>query len=290
MEEQDNPQVGADATGTEGQTQDTTLLGQEQTAAPVAQETTETDWRASLPDDLKSAKSLQSIKSVEDLAKGFVNAQSVIGRRFEDLTDDQKRDYYSTMGRPEDASGYELQNPEGLEVDKDMMDWYRSKAHEYGLPKEAAEKLYQDYVSKEMEGGAKLQELQAIQMKEQVDQLKKDFGPAFNERVTLANRALKEFGGEEAVAAIAQSGLANHPALVKLLANAGETLAEGKFTSGSSTGKFGMTSEEATRQIDSLRRDPEFMKHYANPASPKHKEAAEKLQDFYKIKVNASTQ
>ena len=125
-----------------------------------------------------------------------------------------------------------------------------------------------------------------IHQEEQASQLKKDFGPAFDERVTLANRALKEFGGDDAVNAIAEAGLQNNPVLVKLLANAGELLAEGSFTSGQQAGKFGMTSEEATQQISKLRSDPEFMKHYTNAGSSSHRNAAAQLEDLYKIKTN----
>lgn len=291
MSDIDNPEVEATAAATEGQVQDNLLTGQQTSAETSAENTaqeTANDWRASLPDDLKSAKSLQSIKSVEDLAKGFVNAQSVIGRRFEDLTPEQVKEYYSTLGTPESPDGYELKAPEGAQVNPELESWYKEKAHEYGIPKESAEKLFNDYIELENSQLGEMQQLSELKAQENIEQLKKDFGPAFDERVTLANRALKEFGGDEAVQAINELGLGSHPTLVKLLANAGETLSEGKFTSGSSTGKFGMTSEEASSQIDTLRRDPEFMKHYADSTSPKNAEARKKLEGLYQIKVNAT--
>ena len=90
MSDVDNPEVEAVAAATEGQSQGALLGGgaEAQPTGVAAEEVVEatTDWKSTLPDDLKSAKSLASIKSVEDLAKGFVNAQGVIGRRFEDLS------------------------------------------------------------------------------------------------------------------------------------------------------------------------------------------------------------
>ena len=290
MTEVDNPEVGSENPGTEGQDQATNLLDGSTQAADtqVAAPQTDTSWKDALSDDLKSAKSMASINSVEDLAKGFVNAQSVIGRRFEDLTPEQRSQYYSDQGRPQAAEGYELETPEGLQVDPAVSDWYKNAAFERGLDNETASGLYNDYLQMEAEKVAQEDQLKQIQADNDFKQLKQDFGPAFDERVTLANRALTEFGGDEAVQKLAEAGLSNNPTVVKMLANAGMMLAEGKFTEGSSTGKFGMTSEEATQKINQLRSDPEFMKHYANPASSKHKSAAGQLEDLYKIKVNSA--
>ena len=37
------------------------------------------DWRASLPEDIRGAKALESVKDVDSLAKQFLDAQSHIG-------------------------------------------------------------------------------------------------------------------------------------------------------------------------------------------------------------------
>lgn len=287
MTDQDNQEV-ADAT-TSGQSQDQSILAGGEPAEQGASQTTETSWKDSLPAELKSAKSLGTINTIEDLAKSYVNSQSVIGRRFEDLTPEQLDHYYKTQGRPETPDGYDLSVPEELaaNIDPDLQDFYKQKAHEFGLNSEQAAGLYAQVAQFEAEKQAQAEELKQIELKEQADQLKKDFGPAFDERVELANRALNELGGEEAIAAIEELGAINNPALVKLLANAGELISEGKLSGAKTTGKFGMTSEEANQKITDLRKDPEFMKHYTNPASSRHAEAKKQFEDLYKIKVNS---
>ena len=40
---------------------------------------TNTDWKASLSDDLKADKSLENIKDIESLAKSYVHAQKMVG-------------------------------------------------------------------------------------------------------------------------------------------------------------------------------------------------------------------
>lgn len=243
------------------------------------------DWRDSLPADLKGAKSLASIKSVEDLAKGYVNAQSVIGKRFEDLTPEQLNLYYNKMGRPEKIEDYGIKAP--TDADPMLTDWYLKTAHEIGLPKEMASKMFEKYSELLTEQTNNAKASVQVQMDKDFKQLKADFGPEFESRCELANRALTEFGGEELVNTLAQYGLQNSPVLVKAFAKAGMMLAEGKFVEGNSTGKFGTTAEEAANQIAALRKDPEFMKHYMNAGSSKHKEAVEKIEKLYEIKSYA---
>jgi len=292
MSDVDNQEAGAqEETTTEGQDQG--ILGANKSEQVTEQDQnteqgdSKQDWKSSLPEDIKAAKSLQSIKSVEDLAKGYVNAQGVIGRRFEDLSDEQIEQYYSAMGKPETKDDYSLDIPDGFELPDELETWFRDTAFDMGMSKEAAEGLFNSYVEMETGNLQQAQQLQEIHIEEQAKQLKKDFGPAYDERVELANRALTQFGGDETIQAIQEAGLANFPPLVKLLANAGEMLAEGKFTEGANKGKFGMTSEEASDQIQKLRTDPQFMAQFSDSSAPKHKEATQKMENLYKIKVNA---
>lgn len=269
-----------------GQTQDKSILkgstGENKGAGNEGNTNTAADWRDTLPADLKTAKSLASIKSVEDLAKGYVNAQSVIGKRFEDLTPEQLGLYYNKMGRPEKPEGYEIKPPAG--ADESLTNWFTKTAHDIGLPKEMAGKLFEAYGGLLNEQSSLAIAAKEVEMENQFKQLKTEFGPAFDERTELANRALTEFGGDELVAALEKAGMQNHPALVKAFAKAGMMLAEGKFVGDNAGGKFGTTSEEAANQIAALRKDPDFMKHYNNQGSSKHKEAVARMEKLYEIK------
>ena len=53
----------------------------EVSAEPVAQPSEEVaNWRTELPDDIREHSSLSSIQDVGNLAKSYINAQSMIGR------------------------------------------------------------------------------------------------------------------------------------------------------------------------------------------------------------------
>lgn len=289
MSDEGNPQDAGNAT-TEGQSStgqdgNTNILDGQTTDQTIDTTSVDTaDWKSSLPDDIKTSKSLQSIKSVEDLAKSFVNAQSVIGRRFEDLDADQLDQYYNKLGRPEASDGYEFELPEN--ADSDLVDWFKKTAHDTGLSQKAASDLFNAYNNMAAESQQFQEGLAEAAAAEELKQLTKDFGPAFDERVEMANRALTTFGGDELVEVLEAKGLQNNPALVKAFAEAGKMLSEGKFVEGDTSGKFGMTSEEAGKQIEQLRTDREFMKHYTDPTSSKHGEAKGKMEGLYRIKSN----
>lgn len=284
MLEEDNQTVTETPVATEGQTQPTEtptesiLDGAEKLPS----------WKDSLPDDLKSAASLGTINSIEDLAKSYVNAQSTIGKRIENMTDEERLKYFPPQGRPETIDGYELSIPEGLEVKQELQDWFKQKSHDLNLPAEAATTLFKDYLEMTSETVREQSQLAEIKAQENVAELKRDFGPAYDERVAMANRALTQFGGDAAIEAIQQAGLQSNPAIVKMLAEAGKSLSEGKLVDSGNKGKFGVTSAEAGAKIAELRQDRDFMKAYTSPMDPGHGAAKQRMSDLYKIKSNSA--
>ncbi len=282
MSDIDNQSADAGST-TEGLDGTTVLSGEQKqaTAEPSAQQVA--DWKASLPDELKSAKSLQSINSVEDLVKSYVNAQSVIGKKVEDMTPEQLAAYSAKLGRPETPDGYQLELPEN--ADENLVGWFKNTAHELGLPAEQTGKLFSAYNNMVAEQTKALEIQQQSRMIDELKTLKQEFGPEFDKRTEFANRALEEFGGKELIDVINQSGLGNNPALVKAFAKAGMMLSEGNFVEGASSGKFGVTPADASARIDTLRKDPAFMAKYNNPASAGYQEALRTMEDLYKIKA-----
>lgn len=292
MSDNGNPQAASEGGAAEGQSQSDPVLGGTTNTAQSTETTQQTQTNdfqtllSTLPDDIKTAKSLESINNFEDLAKSYVNAQSFIGKKFEDLTPEQLNDVYGKLGRPESPEGYKFENTEN--DNPELSSWFSEAVFDIGLNQEQAATLREKY--NEFVGGLQKEQEGAIEnlMADQEKQLKQDFGPAYNERVELANRALSSYGGEELVEALKEAGMQNNPALVKAFAAIGMDMAEGKFVEGEGKGKFGMSSEEATQQIDALRKDEAFMKVFTDPTSSKHKQAIERMENLYKIKTRAS--
>jgi hypothetical protein len=133
-------------------------------------------------------------------------------------------------GAPEKYGDFKL--PEGVEVDKAMLEGFLPVAKELNLSQEQAQKLV-DFQSQYVAHAAKAQQEAWDTM--QADWVKaakadKDIGgPAFNDSVGFAAKAIKQFGTAELKAALDATGVGNHPEFIRVFAKIGKAMSEDKF-------------------------------------------------------------
>lgn len=131
--------------------------------------------------------------------------------------------------KKDDASDFELKTPEGVEVDAELLGSLKSVAKEHGIKPEAAQKLVDAYAARVQALG---QQHEAALQKQREDWLSavksdKDIGGAkFEQSKTFAQKALKEFAGEEFLDFANRTGIGNHPALFKAFVRIGKALSE----------------------------------------------------------------
>jgi hypothetical protein len=245
------------------------------------------DFRGSLSEDLRNDPSLADIKDINGLAKGYVHAQRMVGADKivmpgESSTPDDWNEFYNRLGRPEK---YELTKPElseGLSYDGAMEEKMLGIMHESGLTNAQANKLYNGYMEHVMNGNTDLMKGQAAQQTEWRDQLKRDFGMAYDQEIDVAKRAAIEFGGDEFLGWLDESGMGDNPMMVKMMAKIGKSMMEsGLEPTGDSTGFGVMTPDAARQEIGRLQRDPNFMKQYQDSEVDGHGVAIEKMQRLF---------
>lgn len=112
----------------------------------------------SVPEGYKDKGWAENIKSHDDLWNQLSNAQSMIGRKTvpdADAPDDQWNEFYKTLGRPDDPTGYELKNSfEGAPEDFDFTPFKEKAAtlsHKIGLTPRQAEQLWDGFIGMELE-------------------------------------------------------------------------------------------------------------------------------------------
>jgi len=189
------------------------------------------DWRSTIPEEIRGHKSLEHIQDVGALAKSYVNAQSMIGADKvaipgKHATDDDWGEVYRRLGRPDSPEGYELQNdmPEGVPAVENMLDGFRGAAHEAGLSPQQAQKLlgwYNGFLG-EMN---QTDEGQAEQARLDTElELKREYGAAYEDRLTNGNAVIQEFGAENISEIQLADGrlLGDHPEMIKMMVNIGE--------------------------------------------------------------------
>jgi len=231
------------------------------------------DWRDSISGDLRDRL---DVESLEDLAKGYVNAQQMIGSsiripgkdageadwnkfydRFKDIpgltryNPEDLSSLYEAAGRPKDIRGY---GQEGVS------EKFLEAALDAGLNRQQVEKLiaYQD--SEDIAD----QKMAEDQYNSSLNSLKSEWGLAFDRKIAEGQRAVAflEKMTPGLVDALDSTGAGNHPSMVRLFQQLGANLSEsGNTFAASSAASGGLTPYEAKQQISEIQNNPQHPYH-----------------------------
>ena len=235
--------------------------------APPTNDGAPQDWRTSLPEEMRSEKSFEKFKGVPDLAKSYVEIQKTMGNAIHMPKPDSKPEewdtFYSKMGRPESPDKYELKLPESGTVDEGLVKEFRTAAHQSGLQPRQAQGLL-DWFNKTQ--GDRMTAYTKT-MEDGVGKLKGEWGGKFDEKISVASRAVKELGGDELISLLEETGLGNHPTLVKFFAKLGESTMEDKIIVGDTSSDGQETKDAIQMKIAEIMNNP---KHPYNDARAPH--------------------
>jgi len=238
-------------------------------------------WTDNFADNAtKEHMALKGYDGPESLAAAYMNLEKSVGADKIVLptegSDLAEWDGWEKLGLPKEASGYELAAPEGFDqYDQGLSDWFKEAAHAAKMPASQAQRLHDAFVERMM--GSYTEQVAAAQQQQEANEaeLKKEYGTAFDKRVSAAKGALREFGSPEMTQKLDAAGLGSDPDFVRAFAKIGVALGKGpQFKDGNeSSGSFGTTPEMAKDQIAAIRNNPGLM----DKTHPEHKVLNEKL-------------
>lgn len=248
------------------------------------------EFLGQLPEELRGDPAFKDIKDLGGLAKSYVHAQRMVGMDKvaipgKDAKPEDWRAFYSRLGAPEAPDKYEFPQyepkTEGFTIDPEMQTQFAQQAHELGLSKAQAAKLF-DWYAQSSDGIAQ----QALEndmrfQQEAKTQLAKEWGNAYDQNVNFARAAAKEYGGEELINVLEETRLGDHPVILKALAKIGRALAEDPMHTSQSGQNFEMAPAEAQAKIAEKKGDKEFMAAYTDQSHPRHKYAVEEMSRLY---------
>lgn len=138
-------------------------------------------------------------------------------------------------GAPEQYEDFTA--PEGVKLDAEVAGEFKSLAKELNLPQDQAQKVADLGVKL----AQKWQAQQAAVLAEtaakwaQEAQTDAEFGgDKLPENLAVAKKALNDFGSEKLQTLLHESGLGNHPEVIRLLVNAGKAISEDRIVAGKS--------------------------------------------------------
>ena len=238
---------------------------------------------SSLPESLRNEPSLQTFTSVDNLAKSYVNAVKKIGGNPDHLVqlpqEGESRDnFYNQIGRPETPDGYNF----GTEPGDNRLDFFKDAVHKIGLTQDQATNMLQLYAAVENEQSKASDRANADFAVESQIELKREWGVDYDSKIDMAQRAFAQFATPEFSKIMDETGIGNHPELLKAFSKVGEAMGDDKLVVG--TGRaVGMSPQQAKEEIESLYRDKEFSKAYLDRTDPGHKDASSKMGGLFKV-------
>ena len=239
-------------------------------------------WMDSVPQGTFNERDtvvLKRFTDVPSLAKGYMNAFNLVARDKIPVPQNEQEfeEVYNRLGRPQDAKGYELKiNPEYPDTFHKQMegnqDWFKSIAHKHGLNKTQAQRMYSEYTDLVYKQQKAMNDKVQGEMVQALNTLKDEYGPAFDGKMVLANRAIDTVGGESLIKIFEESGLGRHPAVVKAFIKIGEML--GEETALDLDGPGGEANADLDAQIAEIQSDPAYL----DAKNPQQKILVAKLQ------------
>jgi len=232
------------------------------------------NWRDSLPDDVKSEKTiLDKYQDFPSAIKGLVNAQKMVGANkvaipSKDATQAELDAFYDAIGRPKSVKDYEWNTREELKdsIDSKMLESVAERFHKKGYSQAQVDEAYGVYQDMIIEGQAKLAQQQEQAVKDAETALKEKWGTAYDQRLHLANRMIAENAGENKDAILGAVG--NNPIVADFLANIAKKFMEHKVPMGDNLTDAGMTPAEADTAMKEkiAERASDSQMKYNNPA------------------------
>lgn len=136
--------------------------------------------------------------------------------------------------KPEGApEKYELAAPEGKEFSQEVLGAFSEAARELNLSNESAQKMLDKIGPAFAERQANAMEAARTQWVNDSRGDKEFGGDKLQENIATAKKALDKFGTPELVTLLNESGLGNHPEIIRAFYRAGMAISEDGFVAGS---------------------------------------------------------
>jgi len=273
-------------------------MAEEQTTAPEVQSepTTNTiqeepkSFVSSLPEDLRTEPSLQNIQDVNQLAKGYVSAQRMVGADkmaipTKNSTPDDWKEVYTKLGLPDTPDNYGVNFNLAEGASPEPVNGFLKVAHENGVLPHQAQAILDYYTGLETQNTESANAAVELAKTNNEAELRKEFGLAYPEKLNAANEVFKSFFSSDMADLKLEDGtpIGNHPGFIKSLAEMSKNFSEDTIKAGQET-TGNLTPNEATTEINKIMGDKNHPYHLKE--HPGHDAAVKEMSDLFAAKVS----
>lgn len=231
-------------------------------------------WHEMLEDpDLQGSERLKAFRTADDISRSLLEAEKYIRSEnaskklpsdFSEWSEDQWNLYDSSMGIPEESTGYGLEAdgipedmPWNAEIQSKLADAYKQAR----LTPAQAKILWDVEKNLAKETWSETQGKIAELREGSIDDLRKEWGSGFKGKHEQAKAAFEKLAGDlaetiESLPLATGQILGDHPVFIRLMANMGKMMSEDEHMKEDVPRRgFGKTPEEAKSEIYRVERD-----------------------------------
>lgn len=243
-----------------------------QAEAPVVQ-----DVLSMVSDNIKQHKTVEKFKgkTVNDVIESYINLESHIGKKVQDLPADLVKQYLDVPTAPDKYLINEELDPKIAEVLKAVG---VEKNISQDQMKIISDKLIEIKRAEKEETVKKTEEF----MKANRDKLEKEFGKTLEERTGAVKNLLSKYGTEELNKEIADAGLLHNANFILLLDKISNDVLKHTLV-GADFQQRTLTPVEAKAEVDKKLANTEFSIAYFNPVHPGHRQAVKEVNELLSI-------
>lgn len=242
---------------------------------------------SALQGELAHEPSLKNFDTVDKLANSYVHAVRKMGAPPESFLripqeGESWDEVHRALGRPDSPEDYVFE--EFSDSEDEGLSYFRDWSHQQGFTQDQAHNILGELNDIIVQGREQqMQERQTV-FDKGMEALQREWsGDAFEENMDLARRAFSQFATKEAVDLLEDSGLADHPEMVRLFHRMGSMMGEANLVMGQSSGVGDLTPQSAKDKIQELYNDKEFLEQYRDDQHPRHKEASKRMDRLFKV-------
>jgi len=250
-------------------------------------------WPEGIDDGLKSEASLKSFVDGDgninyaNLAKSFVHTKKQMGMDkavlpHENSSDDEINDFWSKLGFQPDKELYSLKEVPETKLEESFMKSFKDFAHDNKMPVGTADKLAEFLNGQIIEGEKEAEESQTVSITEGVDQVKQEYGQAYDQKINLAKRVIQDVISDPEISKVFDDPMiGSNPAVIRAMIKVGEKMfSEDSFRGNTTTDLF--SPAEADEKINQIMGDKSHAYH--KPTHPSHGDAVKKMMKLFEMK------
>lgn len=253
--------------------------------SPSPQPSPREQFLGSLPEEYRADPAFARFNGLEDLAKSYSSASKMVGMDKNQIVavpkDDDEKAWgavWDKLGRPESADKYNIEPYKDI-VKPDELKPYMDEAHKAGITGKQFDAVFGKYLNDAAAAAKAAQEQEAQQVGQWQQEIKTEYGAAYDQKMAFARKAVEKFGLSDAIKA--NPAIFEQPAIIKAFVEIGEKTSEGIVLSNGETAHGALSPNEAIMELSKFNSDPSNIKIMTDKRHPQHEFMMQRRRELY---------